>query len=157
MCPPLLGCEDPHRHTIQLHSQHSVTTLMLQYVKSWTNCHSPSAKNLFLSVKWRGFTAHSWTRQQAGVSGEQNTAVVVSVVGFMSQHCGCGRVMEAAMRKLVSCPQHCHCHMSHGLTMGTLLTFVSYRVLEAGSVLYCSLMEHVLGRKFFLFKSMECF
>ena len=49
-------------------------------------------------------------RQKYGVSGEQNTAVVGSGVGggFMSLHCGCGRVIEAAMRTLVSCPQHCH-------------------------------------------------
>ena len=65
--------------------------------------------------------------------------------------------MEAAMRKLVSCPQHCHMVSLWAHCSVTTLTFVSYRVLEAGSVLYCSLMEHVLGRKFFLFKSMECF
>ena len=67
---------------------------------------------------------------------------MVSVVGFMSLHCGCGRVIEAAMRKLVSCPQHCHMATlgSHWHCSVTPLTFVSYR--EAGSVRYCSLMEH---------------
>ena len=89
----------------------------------YIKCHSPSAKNLFISVEVKSIQDPLPTvgrGSRLGVSGEQNTAVVGSGVGggFMSQHCGCGRVIEAAMRKLVSCPQHCHMvslgpHCSH--------------------------------------------
>ena len=55
----------------------------------YIKCHSPSAKNLFLSVKVKRIQDPLPTvgrGSRLGVSGEQNTAVVGSGVGggFMS-------------------------------------------------------------------------
>ena len=110
-CVPL--CLVLRFHTAIPYSYHSQSLPSIGYIMDvYKMSFSICKKSLSLceSEEDSGSTAHSWTRQQAGVSGEQNTAVVGSGVGggFMSLHCGCGRVIEAAMRKLVSCPQHCH-------------------------------------------------
>ena len=78
----MLGCEDPTLpYTIQLHSQSlpSIGNIMDVYKISFSICKK--SLSLCESEEDSGFTTHSWTRQQAGVSGEQNTAVVGSGVG----------------------------------------------------------------------------